>query len=112
MIRRPPRSTQSRSSAASDVYKRQVLEVGCGPGHLANLLAATRGFEVTGLDLDPEMVERARVNAQRAANGDGREATFVVGDVAALPFGDASFDLVVSTFSMHHWSDPAAGLQQ
>ncbi len=34
----------------------------------------------------------------------------MVGDVAALPFPDGSFDLVVSTFSMHHWSDPAAGL--
>ena len=89
-----------------------ILEVGCGPGHLANILADASGYKVTGLDLDPEMVERARVNAQRAANAAGNEATFVVGDAAALPFADASFDLVLSTFSMHHWSDPAAGLQE
>ena len=30
----------------------------------------------------------------------------------ALVFGDASFDIIVSTFSMHHWSDPAAGLRE
>jgi len=36
----------------------------------------------------------------------------VVGDVASLPFDDGSFDLVVSTFSMHHWADPAAGLSE
>jgi SAM-dependent methyltransferase len=35
-----------------------------------------------------------------------------VGDVAALAFPDRSFDLVVSTLSMHHWADPAAGLAE
>jgi SAM-dependent methyltransferase len=37
---------------------------------------------------------------------------FRVGDVASLPFPDASFDAVVSTFSLHHWSDPARGLSE
>jgi SAM-dependent methyltransferase len=35
-----------------------------------------------------------------------------VGDVAALAFPDQSFDLVVSTLSMHHWADPTAGLAE
>jgi ubiquinone/menaquinone biosynthesis C-methylase UbiE len=35
-----------------------------------------------------------------------------VADVAALPFPDATFDLVVSTLSQHHWADPAAGLNE
>jgi ubiquinone/menaquinone biosynthesis C-methylase UbiE len=87
----------------------QVLEVGCGPGHLAVRLAGEHGFEVTGIDLDPAMVQRARANA--AASADAR-ATFVVGDAAALPFPDASFDLVVSTMSMHHWAKPAAGIAE
>jgi ubiquinone/menaquinone biosynthesis C-methylase UbiE len=77
---------------------------------------------VTGLDLDPAMIDRARANAEResAPSRDVAEAgteaagrlrpTFLVGDVAALPFDDASFDLVVSTFSMHHWDDRHAGL--
>jgi SAM-dependent methyltransferase len=41
-----------------------------------------------------------------------RRPTFLQGDVAALPFADASFDLVVSTMSMHHWADPRAGLAE
>lgn len=90
----------------------KVLEVGCGPGHLTNVLAETPGLEVTGLDLDPQMIERARANAARSAEIAGREPVYVVGDVAALPFDDAAFDVVVTTFSMHHWSDPAAGLAE
>ena len=86
----------------------RVLDVGCGPGHLANRLAGEHGLEVTGLDLDPAMIERARANADRALGAE-RRPVFVVGGVAALPFPDASFDLVVSTLSMHHWADATAG---
>lgn len=86
----------------------RVLEVGCGPGRLSIALARRRGLEVAGLDLDPAMIERARASAERAA--DSSRPSFRVGDVAALPFPDGSFDLVVSTFSMHHRADPAAGL--
>jgi Methyltransferase domain len=41
----------------------RVLEVGCGPGHLSIRLARQHRFEVTGLDLDPAMMARARANA-------------------------------------------------
>jgi SAM-dependent methyltransferase len=88
-----------------------VLEVGCGPGHLSIRLAR-HGFAVTGLDLDPAMIARARANADRLGNGDQRRPSFLVGDVAALAFPDQSFDLVVSTLSMHHWADPTAGLAE
>lgn len=102
-------------SIAADVAARlspgaRILEIGCGPGHLSIRLAR-RGMEVTGLDLDPEMIERARVNASRKASA-GRLPTFVVGDVAALPFEANSFDAIVSTLSMHHWADPAVGLAE
>lgn len=90
----------------------RVLEVGCGPGLLSTEMASAHGLDVTGLDLDPEMIERARANALRSAVADGGGLAFVVGDVAALPFDDASFEAVVSTFSMHHWSDRAAGLEE
>jgi SAM-dependent methyltransferase len=90
----------------------RVLEVGCGPGHLSIRLARQHGFEVTGLDLDPAMIARARANADRPGNGDRRRPSLLVGDVAALAFPDGSFDLVVSTLSMHHWADPTAGLAE
>jgi SAM-dependent methyltransferase len=88
----------------------RVLEVGCGPGRLSIRLAVDHGLDVTGLDLDPAMIERARANADRVS--DGRRPSFVVGDAAALSFADGSFDLVVSTLSMHHWADPRAGLAE
>jgi SAM-dependent methyltransferase len=90
----------------------QMLEIGCGPGHLSIRLARQHGLDVTGLDLDPAMIARARANADRPANSDQRRPTFLVGNVAALAFPDESFDLVVSTLSMHHWDDPTAGLAE
>jgi SAM-dependent methyltransferase len=90
----------------------RVLEVGCGPGHLSVQLVRQHGLEVTGLDLDPAMIDRAKANADRPGNRDRRRPTLLVGDVAALAFPDGSFDLVVSTLSMHHWADPTAGLAE
>jgi SAM-dependent methyltransferase len=88
-----------------------VLEVGSGPGRLAVLLAQRApGLEVVGVDISPEMVERA---AQRVEEADlGERARFEVGDVGALPFPDANFDGAVSTLSLHHWPDPARGLDE
>jgi SAM-dependent methyltransferase len=90
----------------------RVLEVGCRPGHLSIRLARQHGLEVTSVDLDPDMIERARANADRVGDGDEHRPSFLVGDVASLPFPDGSFDLVVSTLSMHHWTDPTAGLAE
>jgi ubiquinone/menaquinone biosynthesis C-methylase UbiE len=90
----------------------RLLEVGCGPGHLSIRLARYHGLDVTGLDVDPAMIERARANADRAGDGHERQPSFLVGDVASLAFPDRSFDLVVSTLSMHHWADPRAGLAE
>jgi SAM-dependent methyltransferase len=89
----------------------QVLEVGSGPGRLAVKLAELApGVQVTGVDISPEMVERA--NSLAANSGVADRVEFRVGDVASLPFADASFDVAVSTFSMHHWSDPPKGLEE
>jgi SAM-dependent methyltransferase len=90
----------------------RVLDVRCGPGHLAIQLAREHGLEVIGLDLDSAMIERARANAERVGADDGGRPSFFVGDVASLPFPDGSFDVVVSTLSMHHWDDPSAGLAE
>jgi ubiquinone/menaquinone biosynthesis C-methylase UbiE len=87
----------------------RVLDVGTGPGRLPLAIArALPGLEVEGLDQSVEMIEQARRNATEA--GLDERVRFTVGDVARLPYGDASFDLIVSTMSQHHWPDAAAGL--
>ena len=88
-----------------------ILEVGPGPGHLAErLLALLPAGHWTGLDIDRSMLDKA---ARRLADeGLGARSTAVEGDVAALPFNDASFDLVVSSLSAHHWPDAAAGFRE
>ena len=91
--------------------------MGCGPGHLSIRLARHYGLDVTGIDLDPAMIERARANAGLVSEGFGRLPperlpSFLVGDVASMPFPEGSFDLLVSTMSMHHWAGPAAGLTE
>ncbi len=88
----------------------RILEIGCGPGHLSIELAS-RGLDVTGLDLDPAMIEWARANAQRQ-EGRHLRPSFDVGDAASLPYPDDSFDLVLSTLSLHHWADLAAALTE
>ena len=70
-----------------------LLDVGCGTGVVA-ITAERNGAHVTGLDLTPELLDRARENA-RIANA---KIDFREGDVEALPFENGSFDVVLSQF--------------
>ena len=70
-----------------------VLDVGCGSGVVA-VTAAGVGAKVTGLDLTPVLLERARQNAAIARV----EVTFTEGDAEALPYADGAFDVVLSQF--------------
>jgi SAM-dependent methyltransferase len=85
---------------------RDVLEVGCGIGTLlADLTAA--GYTCSAVDASPQMVAATRMRLQR--RGDAETAARVVqARVQALPFANASFDAVVSTFPTDYIADPAA----
>lgn len=105
------RAAQEVTAALSGSPEPAVLEVGSGPGGLAVRLARRiPDLRYTGLDLDRAMVDRAVRRAGR--EGLAARLRFVEGDVAALPFDEATFDLVVSTLSVHHWADPVAGFTE
>jgi SAM-dependent methyltransferase len=70
-----------------------LLDVACGTGVVA-LSAARMGARVTGVDLTPELIARAKENAAIMT----LEGQFLEGDVEALPLPDASFDVVLSQF--------------
>ena len=72
----------------------RLLDVGTGSGGNVAIPAAQLGADVTGLDVTPELFEHARRRAAQA----GVEVTWVEGDAQELPFADASFDRVTSTF--------------
>jgi ubiquinone/menaquinone biosynthesis C-methylase UbiE len=90
-----------------------VLDVGTGPGTLPLLIAAqSPHLSVSGVDLSAEMIARATAATELRATSGASSVSFQIADAADLPFEDGSVDLVVSTISMHHWADPAAGLRE
>ena len=83
-----------------------VLEVGCGPGWLlGDMLAA--GYQCRAVDASPQMVAAARKTLGRRTFGT-RADIVVQARVQQLPFPDAAFDSVVSTFPTPYIADPVA----
>jgi ubiquinone/menaquinone biosynthesis C-methylase UbiE len=106
LYRRVARDVASAALPAGSV----VLDVGTGPGRVPRLIAtACPRLTVEGVDLSAAMIAHATAATAGTAGAD--RIRFRVADVTALPFEDASVDLVVSSISLHHWDDPAAGLR-
>lgn len=83
--------------------KLKILDVGCGSGFFTILLAKM-GYEVTGIDLTPDMVQCARELAEEEKT----ECRFQVMDAEKLDFSDESFDVVISrnlTWTLPHAED-------
>ncbi|MQA37435.1 class I SAM-dependent methyltransferase [Rugamonas aquatica] len=85
-----------------------VLDLGCGAGH-ASFAVAPVAKSVTAFDLSEQML--AVVRGAAAERGLDNIATRQ-GNVASLPFADASFCMVVTRFSAHHWLDVPAALRE
>jgi SAM-dependent methyltransferase len=79
-----------------------TLDVACGPGLLVRHFAP-RVRQAVGVDLTPAMLARAR---QLCAEAGRTNVRFETGDANALPFADASFDVVTSRFAFHHFESP------
>jgi demethylmenaquinone methyltransferase/2-methoxy-6-polyprenyl-1,4-benzoquinol methylase len=84
----------------------RVLDLATGTGDIAIALAA-RGAEVVGLDVTHRMITLAR-----AKNDRRRPVRFVVGDMIALPFANASFDAVTVGYGLRNVPDLAAAIAE
>jgi demethylmenaquinone methyltransferase/2-methoxy-6-polyprenyl-1,4-benzoquinol methylase len=94
-------------SMAAPAPGMSALDLATGTGDIAFALAE-RGANVVGLDLTPRMIELARGKqaAQVPGTGDERAALhFIVGDMQALPFPPASFDLVTTGYGLRNVPD-------
>ena len=76
--------------------KGHVVELGCGPAHVAAYIAS-RGVDISGLDLSPQMVEQAHRLFPTVK--------VVVGDMLALPFADRSLGGLIAFYSIIHFDD-------
>jgi ubiquinone/menaquinone biosynthesis C-methylase UbiE len=86
----------------------RILDLGCGGGHVS-FGAAPHAGEVVAYDLSTDMLA---VVAAAAKERGLRNVNTRQGTAEDLPFEDASFDVVLSRYSAHHWRDFAGGLRE
>ena len=78
------------------VRGKRILDLGCGDGRFA-IGVAPFAASVEGLDPDPAAIAAARSNARKAG---ARNTHFGVGAAQRLPFADASFDVVILSWTL------------
>jgi len=84
----------------------RALDLGCGVGHTLRRIAPLVAFAV-GADATLEMMQAGRASVVTASN-----TAFAQSDANALPFADATFDLVMCRLAAHHFSDAAAAFRE
>jgi len=84
----------------------RALDLGCGVGHTLRRIAPLGAFAV-GADATLEMLQAGRASVVSAPN-----AAFAQSDATALPFADASFDLVTCRLAAHHFTDAAGAFRE
>lgn len=85
-----------------------LLDVACGGGLVARAFAP-RVRQATGIDVTPAMLETARKTADEQGL---TNINWEQGDVTTLPYPDASFTVVATRFSFHHFVDAGAVLKE
>jgi ubiquinone/menaquinone biosynthesis C-methylase UbiE len=109
MVRRiiaPVQEAVLEAAAAQVPQPKAILDVGCGTGRLLRAAAARfPGARLDGVDAAEGMVKQAA-----AALPPGLDIRFQQATAEALPFGDDSFDLVLSTMTFHHWADQSKAI--
>jgi SAM-dependent methyltransferase len=93
----PDPNTRAMLDAVAPLAGRRVLDFACGAGLTAAFLAQ-RGALVTGIDISPASIARARELAARV----GHSSDFIVGELTSHTFAPESFDAVVGHYALHH----------
>lgn len=88
----------------------RILDIPCGGGVALRGLRPGQGVRYVAADISATMLDRTRRAAARRGVGD--QLTVQLADVAALPFADGSFDLVVSFTGLHCFPDPRRAVQE
>src|SRR5215471_13287228 len=96
------------AALARERAEARVLDLGCGGGHVT-FAVAPHVREVVACDLSPEMLD---VVARAARERGLANVTTQRGVAEHLPFADASFDMMMSRYSAHHWRDFSSGLSE
>lgn len=97
-----PNAPEMVFEAVAEVPPRRYLEVGCGPGELAQRVGGELGAAVAAVDISPRMVALARERGVDAQEG----------DVQDLPFEDASFDCAAAAWMLFHVPDVPLALAE
>ncbi len=88
-----------------------LLDIGTGPARLLlKLHQQSPGMRLVGIDSSAAMIKQAKQNVAQAGMSEFIEVK--EGSAGHIPFPDQSFDIVVSTVSMHHWKQPEACLNE
>jgi ubiquinone/menaquinone biosynthesis C-methylase UbiE len=91
--------------------KGKLLDIGTGPGWLLlQLQKLAPALDLIGMDISADMVKKARENIARAKVS--ASILLEQGSADLLPYADNSFDMVVSTQSLHHWKNPVRGFNE
>ncbi len=104
------KSFLAQSRVPAGTHPLRVLDCGVGTGDFALALCRVleRPVEITAVDISPAMVEHATARFRAA----GLAATVVHADLRALPFADASFDLVLAAHVLEHLPKPVDALTE
>jgi ubiquinone/menaquinone biosynthesis C-methylase UbiE len=107
--------TRHYELAAQDILSHcsqgTLLDIGTGPARLLlKLHQQSSGMRLVGIDSSAAMVAQAKQNVVEAGLSEFIEIK--EGSAGQIPFPDRTFDVVVSTVSMHHWKEPQACLSE
>ena len=102
---------QVADEITSNIQQGSLLDLGTGPGYLpVEIVKRAPDINITGVDLSRKLIHISRANAQKA--GLSSQLSFEVGNSARLRFGDAVFDMVISTGMLHSLKNPVNVLME